>query len=195
MHSYFQSIPRLSSILSDTPIHIQTLTLREIQEIIKKRFDTLRISNDLNYVIPYSEDGLRALFDLFGGNIRNILNSLSTAIMEITREKPVMLDEKTLAVTLKAVVEKRYFSMLQPRARQVLQAVVGHEEITNKQLSIKTKIAQPNISTYISNLVSGGCVYLRRKSGKDKFWSADPKIKWSLLKEAEKSQKKIHEFD
>jgi len=26
--------------------------------------------------------------------------------------------------------------------------------------------------------------FLRRKNGKDKFWKADPKVKWMLLKES-----------
>ena len=46
------------------------------------------------------------------------------------------------------------------------------------------KIPRSNISTYIRDLEDAGCVYLRRKNGKDKFWKADPKIRWSLLKES-----------
>jgi len=69
-----------------------------------------------------------------------------------------------------------------PRARQVLDKIIKHDEITNKALSDKLKIPRSNISTYIKDLENQGCVYLRRKTGKDKFWKADPKIKWSLLK-------------
>jgi len=34
------------------------------------------------------------------------------------------------------------------------------------------------------DLESAVCVYIRRKNGKDKFWSADPLFKWALLKES-----------
>ncbi|MBU1988642.1 MAG: winged helix-turn-helix transcriptional regulator, partial [Nanoarchaeota archaeon] len=56
------------------------------------------------------------------------------------------------------------------------------KEITNKALSDKLKIPRSNISTYITQLENAGCVYLRRKNGKDKFWKADPRIRWSSLK-------------
>jgi len=123
------------------------------------------------------------IIDLMNGNIRDILNSLSTAVFYITGESPVVLDRNRLARVLKERLEKRYLSSLTPAMSRVLDEVAKHDEITNKTLSDKIKIPRSNISTYIKDLENAGCVYLRRKNGKDKFWKADPKIRWSLLKE------------
>lgn len=194
VHSNFQTIPRISSILTDTPLQIETFTLDEIKRILFKRFKALRISDDLNYVIPYTDNALVSLFELWGGNIRNILNSLSTAILELTNEMPVTLDENLLAVTLRSVVEKRYLPNLTPRAKGVLLEMVKHTEITNKSLSEKMKIASSNVSKYIKDLQTAGCVYLRRKNSRDKFWSAEAKIKWMLLKHRDRSQKTLTSF-
>jgi len=182
VHSIIQSMPRFASNLTDT-FHIETLTFEETKEIIRKRFEALRISPDYNTVLPYSEDCLSVLYKLMEGNIRNILNSLSTAVLEVTNEKPEILDRNKLAKILNEVLEKRYLHTLSNRVREVLMEIVNHKEITNKALSDKIKIPRSNISTYLKNLEEAGCVYLRRKNGKDKFWSAEPKIKWSLLKE------------
>ncbi len=182
-HSILQSVPRFSSILNDTPFHIETLNLPEVKEIIKKRFEGLRIDKKYNLIYPYNEDCLKVVYDLMSGNIRDILNTLSTAVFHATSETPITLDTNKLTKVLKDILEKRYLTRLTPRIRAVLNEVVKYEEVTNKTLSDKLKIPRSNISTYIKELESAGCVYLRRKDGKDKFWKADPKIKWSLLKE------------
>ncbi|MBI2107452.1 winged helix-turn-helix transcriptional regulator [Candidatus Woesearchaeota archaeon] len=183
-YSILQSVPRFSSILSDTPFHIETLTYGEVEEIIKKRFEHLRISKDYNTIYPYTNDCLQVIYKLMEGNIRDILNSLSTAVFYATYESPILLDRNKLAKTLQEILEKRYLHVLTPKAKEVLSEVVKHNEITNKALSDKLKIPRSNISTYIRDLENAGCVYLRRKNGKDKFWKADPKIKWLSLKQS-----------
>jgi len=182
--SILQSVPRFSSILSDTPFHVEILTYEEVKQIIRKRFESLRISENYNIVYPYNDDCLKVLYELMNGNIREILNSLSTAIFYITDESPVILDRNKLSKVLKEILERRYLGSLTPAVRKVLDEIIRHEEITNKALSDKLKIPRSNISTYIRDLEDAGCVYLRRKNGKDKFWKADPKIRWSLLKES-----------
>jgi ribosomal protein S25 len=182
-YSILQSVPRFSSILSDTPFHIEILKYEEVKQIIKKRFESLKISKEINIIYPFNDDCLKTIYDLMNGNIRDILNSLSTAVFCITEESPVVLDKNKLAKVLKGILEERYLSDLTPAMRKVLDEIIKHDEITNKSLSDKLKIPRSNISTYIKDLETAGCVYLRRKNGKDKFWKADPKIKWSLLKE------------
>jgi len=127
---------------------------------------------------------LQVIYKLMQGNIRDILNTLSTAVFHATSESPILLDRNELSRTLKEILEKRYLNHLTPRAKEVLAEIVKHEEITNKSLSDKLKIPRSNISNYVRDLENAGCVFLRRKNGKDKFWKADPKIKWSLLKES-----------
>src|SRR3989344_1268997 len=193
VYAILQTIPRFSSILSDT-IVIDNLSLEEIQEIIKKRFEFMRISKDLNYINPIEKVTLKLLYDLYDGNIRNILNSLSTAIIEVTNEQPVVLDQNILCRTLKSIVEKRYINELQPNAKKILLEAVKYHEVTNRQLSKQTNIARSNVSTYVKQLQEKSCLYLRRKDGKDKFWSVEPKIKWWTLKETDSKQKKLKNF-
>ncbi|MDP3104929.1 MAG: winged helix-turn-helix transcriptional regulator [Candidatus Methanoperedens sp.] len=191
---YFLSIPRFSSIMTDTPISIEPFTLEEVDKIIKKRFESMQIEG-LDYVVPFTKDCLKMLYDLWGGNIRHILNSLSTAVQELTVEKPVTIDENILARTLNSVLEKRYYSRITPpRALDVLKEIVKREEITNKSLSDLLDLPRSNISGYLRDLEAAGCVYLRRKTGKDKFWSADPTMKWMLLRESKVVQKSLQTF-
>lgn len=194
VHSNFMNMPRVSSILTDTPILIESLKLNEIEEVIKKRFEILRISPELNYIVPYMHDCLESLYGLWGGNIRNILNSLSTSVLEATNERPIILDKNLLAITLKSVLEKRYISRLQTRAKDVLLEMVKHNEITNKKLASELKIAPSNISYYLKELQNEGLVILIRKEGKDKYWSVEPKVKWLQLKIEDKYQGSLVQY-
>lgn len=194
VHSSFLGMPRLSSILTDTPILIENLNLKEIEEIIKKRFEMLRISHELNYIVPYMHDCLESLYALWGGNIRNILNSLSTSILEVTNEMPIILDNNLLAITLKSVLEKRYLSRLQKRAKDVLLEMAKYDEVTNKELASKLKIASPNISSYLKELQNEGLVILKRKDGKGKYWAVEPKVKWLQLKIKDNSQGNLSQY-
>lgn len=195
VHNIFQSMPRVASIISDTPILLKEMKLVEIEEAINVRLDKLRIT-DLNVIRPFTPNALNALHVLYNGNIRNILNSLSTAVLDGTREKAIVLTQTSLSKILKEIVEKRYLRDLPHNAKKILLETIKYEEITNKQLSAITKIARPNVSVYIHDLQTAGCLYLRRKDGKDKYWSADPKLKWLLLQEnaEEEKQKKMEHY-
>ncbi|MBI4044621.1 MAG: hypothetical protein HY392_02850, partial [Candidatus Diapherotrites archaeon] len=153
----------------------------------------LKIEN-LRYLIPYTPDGLEALFDLYSGNIRHILNSLNTAVLEATKEQPVILDKNDIAIILREVTEKRYLAKIQPKPRSILLEAVKHPEITNKRLSEITKTQRSNVSKYVQLLETNGCLYLRRKDGKDKYWSVEPKLKWLLLEAGDKKQKKLTHY-
>lgn len=192
VYSSIQSMPRFAHTLTDTPFNIEALTFEEVEEVIKKRFKALRIGSEVSVFYPYTHECLKILFDLMDGNLRYILNSLSTAVVEATDERPILFDKRQLAITLKSVLESRYLSKLKHKERIILDEIVKHKEITNKALSDKLKIPRPHISGYMKDLMNQGCVYLRRKNGKDKYWSADPKIRWSLLSDAKSPQRSLY---
>ena len=189
VHNVLQGMPRFSSILSDTPILLKELEIGQIKEVIAIRMEKLRIKG-MDALKPFDESALEALYSLYGGNIRNILNSLETAVLYLTNERAVILDSTMLANALRSAVEKRYLSKLNSKARALLEVTVERDEITNKELSIATKTAASNVSKYLKDLQNSGCVYLKRKDGKDKYWGADAKIKWMLLEPGATARKR-----
>ncbi len=194
VHSIFQSIPRFASIVSDTPILMKELSEDEIGQIIDRRLETLRIE-ELRGIKPFDKSALHILYELYTGNIRYILNSLTTAIVECTNEKPILLNSDSIGKVLKELVEKRYLHELPNNPRRILEQMVEYDEITNRHISALTKIARSNVSTYLRDLENEGCIYLRRKDGKDKYWSVDPKIKWIKFKaNPDLNQKRLEEY-
>lgn len=183
IEAMFKKIPKASSALSDTSITLPDFSEEEIEKILRKRIEALRIREDINCVIPYKSEVIKLLMQAYGGNIEHILDSLSNAITELGCEKAVILDAQNIQHTLRRFIEKRYLNNIQPRAIDVLLQALKHDESTNKQLATSLDMARSNTSKYIKELQENGCIYLRRKDGKDKYWSVNPKIKWLSLKQ------------
>ena len=63
-------------------------------------------------------------------------------------------------------------------------------EITNRSIADLSGLDRSNVSSYIhQELERHSCVYLKRKNGKDKFWSVRPEIRWMLLNPAPKDSR------
>ncbi len=176
-----QSSQRVASIFSDS-IMIKEMTFKEIEEVINKRLELLRIEN-LNLIIPFDKSALDMLYNLYGGNIRNILNSLKEALLASVVNNPIVLTDDEVSSTLKRLVEERHLKLLVEKERKILRYMADKEEATNKSIASATNTAQSNVSKYLKHLTALGYVEIKRRSGKDKFWSVAPKVKWILLKE------------
>lgn len=185
VNSVIQSLPRVSSIFNDTPIHIENLGIEEIKEILKGRIEMMRINEELNYIVPYSDDAIEVLYNLYSGNIREILNSLSTAIIEETKDQTVVLNADRLSKTLKSIVETRYLRQLSKRPKEVLSEIIKSGEITNTQLSKSMGMASSNMTGYLKELEKQGCIYVKRQDRKNKYWSAVSQLKWLEIKESD----------
>ena len=145
-----QGSQRVSSIFSDS-IMINEMTFEEIEEVINKRLELLKIEN-LNLVKPFDKSALDKLYNLYGGNIRNILNSLKEAILASVINNPIILTDEDIARTLRQLVEERHFKILVEKERQILRYMANKEEITNKSLATGTNTAQSNVSKYLKHL-------------------------------------------
>ncbi len=177
-----QGMKRVSSIISTAPILIRTLEYKEVEEILDRRFRGLISDKTMGYIIPYNKQVLAELYDLYSGNIRDILNSLDTAVTRATVDKPIVLDKDDLAKILRQALNEDVLDKLQGRAREVLFKILEKDEITNKGIAISTGLKRPNVSGYLTDLVDVGCIELKRQNGKDKYWGVMPHIKWLNLK-------------
>lgn len=177
-----QSIQRVSSIFNDAPIIIENLSLEEVIKILEKRIEELAI-DELNYVIPYEKDAIKKLYSLYAGNIRNILNSLSTAIRELTEERPIVLNSELICKILSKVAEERWLRRLPPWEKEVLFTILENEEITGSKIAEKLVKKRQNISKVLTKLQNMSAVFVKRLDGPKKFYSVHPSVKWFLLSE------------
>jgi Cdc6-like AAA superfamily ATPase len=187
------SIPRVSNILTDTPIQIEPLSLADIKKIIHGRVKFVAIT-DMNFVDPVTDEAIETLYGLHTGNIRAILNSLSTAIRDITEEKPILLTNELLKKVLYKIAQKRFADKITPMMQSVLMEMLSQGESNNKAISDKMGKKNQNVSKYLSALKENQCIYLVRTDGREKYYSVAEWVKWLLLDPDKKYQSQITQF-
>ena len=185
-----ESQPRVASILNGAPILIDPLSKRETTTIIHKRFEILK-DKQLAFTSPVSDDAIGVLYDLYQGNIRYVLNSLSEALISMSAEEaPVTLSAQKVVLLLRGIAEKRILDKLTNREKEVLLAMLSEPETTNKSIASKLDLQNQNVSTYLKKLMMRGCIYLHHTSATSKYYRVTEYAKWLLLPQIDIENKK-----
>ena len=105
-HNAISSEPRIKQIFQFPAIEVRPLSYEETREIIEKRIELLRI--DKSRDVKVLEEGvIRILWNLFKGNIREILNSLSFTFRELPQGNlPVTITNLRLKDVLHEAVNR-----------------------------------------------------------------------------------------
>lgn len=191
--SIIHSIPRVSNIINDTPINVEPLILADVQKIIEYRIKNCEI-NGMKSINPTNHDCIELLYNLHNGNLRAILNSLSTAVRSATDEKPITLTKQSLSKILFEVAQKRFMDKITPTMQIVLKEMLKQRESTNTSLASKLKKHPQNISKYLNTLKENQCINLIRVDGREKFYGVAEWIKWLMLDSAKGVQSQITQF-
>ncbi|MBI4981310.1 AAA family ATPase [Candidatus Woesearchaeota archaeon] len=188
---------RVRQIFYFPPIEITELGFQEIKEILNRRIEHLSISE--NPEIPHTEEALKILFELYSGNIRHILRSLSACVLYLApSNNPTKIDEYLLKEILVKKVKEDYLNGLTAAEKDVLVKMLKYGgEITPTELSKITHKAVQNISSfYLARLKRKTAVEAVRKEGRNIYYSVRPEIKWWLLEteHKEKRENKVTEI-
>lgn len=175
-------------------IELKTFTFDEIKEILDKRIKYLSLEN-VKVLKPYKDSVLIELNKIHKGNIRDILNSLCVAMVEILSNnpnEPIILDNHKLRLVLRDVLKKRYLSRMSPVEIDVLKIILKSGETTNTELSEQLKKLPQNISKNINKLRRLKAISEKR-IGVEKILSVKPEIRWMDLENEEDFEKKVEE--
>lgn len=188
-------------------IKVPTLSYEDIKNIIKIRMETLKINDKTEVIKPHSEESLRLLYELYKGNIRDILNSLSCSI-----------DGKN-AMTLSAIKTKQiliekakfmFLNQISPVETRVLYQIISAGSITNGELAEKLKKSRQNISKYLRRLQTLKAIKIDRLDGTKIYYKPTTEAIWLKLKVTEQEisreknlkneklialQKRVNDFD
>ncbi len=186
-------IKRVSSIMTETPIILGGLSIKEVKQLLEKRIKLLEIPN-LTSIKPYDDEVISKLYNLYDGNLRFILNSLSTVFCELVKDNPIIITNKELVNVLSETGKKRWLDKLTDNEKEALFLILKKEEITNKKLAIILKKKKQNISKTTNKLLELSAIKIKRIDGKEKFFSVVHSIKWFLL-EKEVTKEKLTDLD
>ncbi|MBI4450961.1 ATP-binding protein, partial [Candidatus Woesearchaeota archaeon] len=186
------SIPRVQSIMSESPIVLQKLSLKELKELLEKRIRYLTIGG-LVAKKPYEDDAIGNLYALHNGNLRYILNSMSIAFKEIVKDVPLVLSAEDIKRILPEVARKRWLNKLTPAEQEVLMYILKEGEANNKKIAADLKKHKQNISP-ITRKLAELCAIKCKTDGTEKFFSVEHSIKWFLLEDKGKHEKQAEQF-
>src|SRR3989344_1257518 len=139
---------RLRQIFT-TPIKVPILDYEEVKNVIDIRLNELRLSEANTVIRPHSEDSLKLLYDLYQGNIRDILNSLSSSVNE---KNVVTLSAVMTKQVLKEKATSLFIEKMSPTELKVLLYVLENGSVNNKEIAENLKKLPQNISSYIYKL-------------------------------------------
>jgi Cdc6-like AAA superfamily ATPase len=173
-------IKRVQSIMSDTPIIINNLSIKEVKQLLDIRIKQLA-SPFLTPIKPYDDEIVSRLYNLYDGNLRYILNSLSILFQEIVRDNPIVIGNREMTRVLSETAKKRWINKLTELENNVLFLILKEEEITNKNIAKILHKQKQNISKITNKLLDLCAIRVRRIEGKEKFFAVEHSIKWFLL--------------
>ncbi len=182
--------PRLRQIFTTSPIRVGNLSLENVKQIIHQRIEALKLTPTTPHIAPHSDDAIEVLYELFNGNIRDILNSLSESV---NVRKAIELTPLRTKEALIEIAKRRFVSGLSEREREVLNLFLEQGELTNTEIALKIKQKVQNISPILKTLREMGAIKLDRKEGTKKFYKITTEASWLKLKITDKERLKEKE--
>lgn len=186
---------RVGQLFLTTPVEVPSLSLDHINEVLNERIEKLSIP-ELKTISPHTEEAIEILFRLHQGNIREILNSLTSCITSLPASNtPIQMTGDILKDVLFSKANELYVSKLTPVEREILIKMIDVPYITPTDLAKETGKSVQNISSkYIPYFINLGAVRLKNIDGRNKYYEITPQIKWWKLqrtaKEKQESQRK-----
>lgn len=189
---------RVRQAFNMPPLEVPELSFDDVKKILDERIKHLTLYDNVPPTMPHTEESLKLLFAIHKGNLRDILNSLSSCIMEIARtNSPVQVDEVLLRRTLLKKIERDCLLSLTHVEKEILQTMLGYgKPITPTELALLTKKRLQNItSKYLPRLQKKTAVEFIGQEGRKKFFRVSPEINWLRLqtKNKEREAKKTLE--
>ncbi len=173
-------IKRVNSVMSDTPIILGNLTVKQIITLLDTRMNQLSIATLISNK-PYEDEIVSRLYSLYDGNLRYILHSISTVFQELIQDNPIKITNNELTKVLSEVAKKRWLDKLTETEKEVLFLILEKGEITNKGIAQKLAKHRQNISKITNKLLDLCVIKVKRFDGKEKYFMVEHSIKWFLL--------------
>jgi len=174
---------RLRQIFHIPETKLDSFSYEEIKQIIDIRMEQLRLSPSIEVIPPHSESSLKLLYNLYEGNIRDILNSLSNSLD--LRNVRTLSSLKTKEI-LKEKAEEKFLKELSPTEQEVFNEILNSFPINNSDLSEKTGKKRQHISKYLKKFREIGAIKFESKEGTKEYYRPTPEALWLKLEITDK---------
>ncbi len=172
-------------------VYIGKQSLQEIKDILKRRIELLKIDRTKNIEL-YNEDVIDTLYNLFDGNIREILLGLSFAFQKLSSNNlPIKVTIPMIRDILSKGVYEKYLNKFTPLQKTILRKMMELEVFTGAQISKIMNRKQQNFSqSFIPKFTDKSIITLKEIKGREIYYKVNPTIYWWNLEKSENEKNK-----
>lgn len=184
---------RVKSVFEQTPIILSPLSQEELIQALNKRLELLKSPTAKQFIKPFEDQAITALYDLFSGDIRLIMSSLKDIVTHLSDKLPTTLSADQTLFFLGQERLAYIKSILKDEQMKILGYFVSHDQpLTQKEIAQASNKAQTNLSSYyFKPLIEHGIIELKKESGRSKYWGlTDRYLPLKKVVEAEKNIQK-----
>lgn len=150
---------------------LDSLSIAEVHDLLRTRYDHLRLDRTKAAVAPVDDDAVATLYDFFRGDLRGLLKALEDGVgpligLEEAAARPLTIDE------LRPVLRQRYAAELaalpeQKRVTQLSEWGTTNPDSaqTQKSLAALWRVSQGTVSPALAYLIRQGYVLALPRSG------------------------------
>jgi len=122
--------PRVSEVITGSPILLKPLSLREVKQAIERRIATLKLRESVD--LPIHTDIIELLYEVSGGEIRFIFKRSTDLLLQFALQFPT---EKGI-----------YFQIGKQMLRELARKKINSLNLTKRELDILDRMA--NLETF-----------------------------------------------
>jgi len=175
-------VTSIRDIISKPSIFIPVMKRDEIISVIEHRVEVMRKKSQKSLKPLYEKSVLETLYDIYGGNIRNILTRLNDFFISHAPGEFITKDilGKNLLEEAKQQFQELNISRRHNKIKQIMIFLAGRKEA--KTGNITKAVGSNNSSNVVRYMEKDlhGLVRQTRKTAKDRYWALNPEIKWLI---------------
>lgn len=170
---FFQEVisplERVRSVFFGRPVAIAPLSKEQVLDAVQRRYQLLSIKKG-TFIPPVEDRFIEALYDLYAGRLRYIMDAVNMVLPEFGSEQPYTIPTRQARLCLSRLVKEHIVAHLTATEWKVFCFCTQLERFTNQILSRQFAMPGSNAARILRRLIELDFVYLEKKEGRHSFY-------------------------
>lgn len=165
---------RVKSVFFRTPLRIDPLSKSELIQAFEKRMELLKSDDIPNYIKPVKDEVVYNLYDLYEGDIRLIMSSISDILSKVSDKfgKSLSVNEAKILLAQERWERIEELIKLTEERKIILKTIIKSKDVVSqKEIASLSGKARANVSGYyFKELRDNGIVEIKGKIKNKPLW-------------------------
>jgi len=152
---------RVRSIFFGLPVHLRTLSLKEVLRVLDTRYRLLA-HDSKKWISPVGNELIGYLYTLYGGRIRFIMDSIGRLVSHVPASLPGTISDELAKDLLGRLARQKAIALTTQREFKLLEVAARLGEFTNSKLSEGSGMQKQNVNRALKKLLDLSLVRMRQ---------------------------------